>query len=386
MQPSDKPGREVTKKLFRHWQKARRGTESPHDLTNPVWQWLFRGRVDPYQANERFKGRLARWFGRIDFPTEPRWAGCRMGQSYTRLSDGREFWIAGEHEDSYDPDFFIYNDVIIQHPDDRLQILGYPASVFRPTDFHSATAIENESAILLIGSIGYSDDRREDSTQVYRLDTRTMDLSEVETLGTQPGWIHKHKASLADHGSRIDVTGGKVLAGDGFIENIDDWSLSLSDWSWTRLTKRKWTRVQIGRTDGESLHLWQYSMLGLLMDSRRGDKKQFAELAAELGAEPDMEVYGKLYKPSIAHQSIERDFNELNDEDDDEDEDDDDDDDWWTNKLVIESVPVRIVDDMTELTLTIEGELSRATIETLADELRQKLAILENADCSIRWI
>ena len=94
-------GPDVTPKLFRKWQKARRGSIVAEDMTNPVWVWLFRGRVDPYHASERFKSRLGKLLGSIDFPDEPCWAGCRMGQSRTELADGRVFWIAGEHEDYY---------------------------------------------------------------------------------------------------------------------------------------------------------------------------------------------------------------------------------------------------------------------------------------------
>ncbi len=160
------PGPEVTPKLFRKWQKARRGSTVAEDLTNPVWLWLFRGRVDPYHVNERFKTRLGKMLGSVDYPGNARWAGCRMGQSRTELADGRVFWIAGEHEDYYDPDFFIYNDVIVAHPSGEVQIVGYPELSFRPTDFHSATAVGDDRTILLIGNVGYSDERDVGRTQI----------------------------------------------------------------------------------------------------------------------------------------------------------------------------------------------------------------------------
>lgn len=66
-------------------------------------------------------------------------------RSSTRLRNGREIYIAGEHEDWYDPDFYIYNDVIVIHPNLEIQIYGYPRTVFRATDFHSATLVQDES-------------------------------------------------------------------------------------------------------------------------------------------------------------------------------------------------------------------------------------------------
>ncbi|MEM9646051.1 MAG: hypothetical protein AAF989_13770, partial [Planctomycetota bacterium] len=223
------PGPEVTRQLFRRWQKARRGTTPAEDMTNPVWAWLFRGRVDPFQANEIFKPRLGKMLGSIDYPSEPRWAGCRMGQSRTKLSDGRVFWVAGEHEDFYDPDFFIYNDVIIEHSPGEVQIFGYPESAFRPTDFHSATAIDKERSILLIGSIGKPDDRQVGQTQIYSLNTTDLSIEEVVSSGDAPGWINKHEAERSEDSGSIVVRGGDVMTDDGFLENIDEWSLSLSD-------------------------------------------------------------------------------------------------------------------------------------------------------------
>ena len=88
----------------------------------------------------------------------------RFGQSSNQLPDGRVVCIAGEHEDSYDPDFYIYNDVVIQQPDGRIDIFGYPREVFPPTDFHTATLVGNR--IVLIGSLGYPDERRPGETPV----------------------------------------------------------------------------------------------------------------------------------------------------------------------------------------------------------------------------
>lgn len=48
----------------------------------------------------------------------------------TILEDGRALFIAGEHEDSYDPDFCIYNDLIVFHTDKSVQIFAYPREVF----------------------------------------------------------------------------------------------------------------------------------------------------------------------------------------------------------------------------------------------------------------
>ena len=97
----------------------------------------------------------------------PFWSWDRFGRTSTELPDGRIIHIAGEHEDYYDPDFCIYNDVTVEHPGGRLEFYLYPKEIFPPTDFHTATLLGDD--ILLIGSLGYTDMRRIGETQVLRL-------------------------------------------------------------------------------------------------------------------------------------------------------------------------------------------------------------------------
>lgn len=139
----------------------------------------------------------------------PVWSFSRFGMSHTRLPDGREIWIAGEHEDWYDPDFYIYNDVIVIHPDLSLDIYGYPRSVFRPTDHHSASLVGDH--IYIIGCLGYHGTRQPGVTPVYRLDCRSFQIEPVETHGDNPGWIFQHKAEYHASENAIKVTGGKIF-------------------------------------------------------------------------------------------------------------------------------------------------------------------------------
>ena len=78
----------------------------------------------------------------------------RFGMSEDVLDDGRKIYIAGEHEYGYDPEFFIYNDVIVEE-DDVIIIYGYPKEIFPPTDFHSTLYDKNNNCIWIVGSLGY---------------------------------------------------------------------------------------------------------------------------------------------------------------------------------------------------------------------------------------
>ena len=126
----------VNRELFVKWRTPSFGSANPERMNNPVWEWLVRSKLSAYQATQRLRGPSALKAG-------PGWCFDRFGQSSTKLPDGRVVLIAGEHEDAYDPDFYIYNDVVVQHPDGSLDIYGYPRDEFPPTDFHSATLVSN---------------------------------------------------------------------------------------------------------------------------------------------------------------------------------------------------------------------------------------------------
>jgi len=67
--------------------------------------------------------------GPSSFSVGPAWCFERFGKSETTLPEGRVVHIAGEHEDHYDPDFYIYNDVIVIGRDGSIAITGYPREI-----------------------------------------------------------------------------------------------------------------------------------------------------------------------------------------------------------------------------------------------------------------
>lgn len=205
------------------------GSRNPQLMNEPFWLGMIRSGVTGYQANERFKGPSS-------FDNSPVWCAQRFGQSITLLPDGRVVQIAGEHEDSYDPDFCIYNDVFVHGTDGSVEIYGYPEDVFEPTDFHTATACGD--AIFIIGSLGYWGRRRYGHTAVYRLDTRDWRIERVAIEGTGPGWIHRHRAILfSPHEIRVD--GGLILSmNEGKEQQLDNtrtYVLDVDSLAWREL-------------------------------------------------------------------------------------------------------------------------------------------------------
>jgi hypothetical protein len=204
------------------------GGANPERIHEPFWESMIRAGVAGCVADRLF-----------DTPPAcdgaPVWCAQRFGQSITFLPDGRIVQIGGEHEDSYDKDFCIYNDVFVQEPGGAMTIFGYPESVFPPTDFHTATLIGGY--IYVIGSLGYPGTRRYGETPVHRLDTGTFRMERLRTSGDAPGWIYRHRAALtAPH--EIRVSRGKVVrfAGnkEAHAQNDDGFVLDVKRLVWRR--------------------------------------------------------------------------------------------------------------------------------------------------------
>ncbi len=208
----DGPLDAVTLRQFEEAITRRFGDANPQRMDFPFWQAMIRSGATGYGPREKF-GRTGLRYG------EPVWCAQRLGQSLTLLPDGRSVQIGGEHEDYYDPDFCIYNDVFVHRSDGSFTILGYPRSVFPPTDFHTATLMGD--SIIIIGCLGYGEDRRYGHTPVYRLDLRTWRIEAVACTGQQPGWIHKHRAqAISDH--EIRIQGGTVATFAGGSESHEE--------------------------------------------------------------------------------------------------------------------------------------------------------------------
>ncbi len=217
----------MTEEEFLKNRTRRFGNANPERMELPFWRAMVRNGWEGYQA--------AWHFGDHSVDKEnPVWCHKRFGMSLTKLDDGRFIQIAGEHEDSYDPDFCIYNDVIIHDGKGGFEILGYPEEVFPPTDFHSATLVGQ--SIYIIGNLGYP--TCTDETPVYRFDIGSGKIEHVSTTGTSPGWIHRHDAKFIDNGIRI--SGGKKYrldeSGKGTIdEHTGTYFLDLKGGCWEHL-------------------------------------------------------------------------------------------------------------------------------------------------------
>ena len=208
--------------------RPRFGRSNPEVMDVPFWKEMVRTGIAAYTAKDQF--------GDADVRSEAAWCYSRFGTSFTELPDDRFVQIGGEHEDFYDPDFYIYNDVLVHERPGEFQILGYPRDVFPPTDFHTATYFDG--SLYIIGGLGYHGTRMFGCTPIYRLNCSNWQIELVESEGDNPGWIYKHRARLVEPGV-IVVSGGLICAEiDGeedHVENEQSFRLELSTMIWSRM-------------------------------------------------------------------------------------------------------------------------------------------------------
>jgi hypothetical protein len=332
---------QISREVFDQQRRPRFGTANPERMRLAFWEWMIRGDdappadevgilgrcglmmragviksvYGPYRARDMFQAPLNRDDG-------PIWTFDRMGQTRTELPDGRIVCVGGEHEDYYDPDFCIYNDVVVFGPADELEIYGYPKEAFPPTDFHTASFVDNR--IIIVGRLGYPDDRRPGHTPVYTLDLSDYRISEAPTVGKAPGWVFKHEAEVAPDGV-ITIRGGEVIEErDGerrYRRNIDEFALDTRAGVWRRLTNRNWLEFSIRQEDR-----------GLFVLERWPEREQMFPRGVEYTLAPCEE--------------------------------------WNRIRFVVRGVPVSVAIEVSDIKVIVEGELPEGLAGHIAEAVR----------------
>jgi hypothetical protein len=322
---------------------------------------LVHSRLSGYAATQMMNGPSPNVEG-------PTWSFDRFGQSITELSDGRRIYIGGEHEDHYDPDFYIYNDVVVIGPQAGVDFYCYRKSDFPSTDFHTATLVSDK--IVIIGSLGYLGERNPGYTQLYSLDLGDFEMHKLEGSGSSPGWIHGHNAILSEDQTSIIVTKGKVDPGGGHAlrENIEDWKLNLHDWSWERLTQRNWSQFEIRRKDKKNIHLFEIrtTLWSLMLNLKDEYQEGMSRLSEALGYQPDEKQIKELYTFDFEHGDIQKDEDTYN-----------------LFYVYIDGVRVRFTEGLQGLQVVIEGRLSGEKESLIKRQLVDKLSALENSPCEL---
>ena len=349
----------ISQELFEEWRKPRFGEANPTLTSNPVWNWLIETKINAWQAKKASEHDY--------YDDGATWCFDRFGQTNTQLPDGRIVYIGGEHEDHYDPDFYIYNDVVVENIDKSLDIYTYPEDVFLPTDFHSSTLVGNK--IIIVGRLGYPE-QRETNTPVYTLDINTFTIEKIPTTGIMPGWIFRHIAILMEDKKTLLITLGENYRGDNksICENINEWTLNTETWEWQLAKENLWDRWEYLRKDRGRNFLWE--MRSTLWTQKVNWLKEFEEhltdLNKKLGYDPDISKVESLYQPPVNFTSVP----EIEDE-------------YNQYRIIIDNVIIRYVEDSWGIQVCAEGTLAPEIIETLKNDLFIKLTGLIKTDWEI---
>jgi hypothetical protein len=144
------------------------------------------------------------------------------------------------------------------------------------------------------------------------------------------------------------------------VENIDDWKLHLADRRWERLTRRRWKRWDIRRSDGRDNQLYWIDSAWKWKDISGPQIKKMYEqimqqLEDDLGFRPDLDLYGKLYAPPVPYEQIpER-----------EDE-------FHVRRIEVNGVTVRYNEQSSSVLITIEGDLPASTADLIVSDLEKR--------------
>lgn len=260
---------EITREQFLNWKDRRFGSTNPERIENPFWVQMIETQVSAYTARAQFE-----YTEGEHLVAGPVWCFSRFGMTETQLPDGRVVYVGGEHEDYYDPDFCIYNDVIVRQPDGKIEIYGYPLATFLPTDFHTATLVGK--VIYIIGCLGYQQHRQQflqlDSplTPVFQLDCTTLEITPITTAGEVPGWISRHDAVFDEAENAIVISQGKqsTLVGETLASdyNTGVYRLDLTSLEWSKTGETKVNEEELARDRFHVLY-----------------RKAFQEIKTELG-------------------------------------------------------------------------------------------------------
>eukprot|EP00750_Incisomonas_marina_P003619 INCI13286.1.p1 GENE.INCI13286.1~~INCI13286.1.p1 ORF type:complete len:332 (-),score=75.92 INCI13286.1:102-1097(-) len=254
--------------------RARRyGESNPQLVRNNFQLAMVRSQASAWEARHRFHANAVDDDNDDDDETWTRgdsrttvFSFDRLGRSCTELPDGRLVFVGGAHEDSSDPDFCIYNDVVVvqpQHPGRphteeevfktaEIKMYAYPRDVFPPTDGHTATFVPHLNSIIIVGNAGYVADRQPGHTPVFRLDIKTFAISKMEcTDPTEraPGWVSSHSSKLVISSNTGNPHTRYLVVGPACQQDTSD---DDSDWAPVREARVFSNRAQFQRLNRQA--------------------------------------------------------------------------------------------------------------------------------------
>ncbi|WP_165220549.1 hypothetical protein [Aquisphaera insulae] len=359
----------VTRSTFQAQRTRRFGVANPERMRLAFWERMVRD-AEAARADEEAEIETpgaGRWrtpydvrchFGLDgDYSVGPIWCFDRMGMSRTELADGRTIYITKKHKDYYDPDFCIYNDVVILRPGGSVEIYGYPEDLFPPTDFHTATLVGGR--LILIGRVGYNGKRHPGTTPVFALDVSRYRIEPMSSRGEVPGWIFGHEAEFDPARGAIVIRGGEVEAPAPddpskrvIRRNFDEYAYHMDAAIWERLTTKGWRHFSIRLPRRKRFSFSDRpDLMRELMRSIHPDRDPAEDIFTYI------EV-AAIMPETIAYQAASLDPHQ-------------------GARITVDGVPVSIGNDAGGIEIIVEGDLGGDGAEALAREILRRV----EADC-----
>ena len=291
------------------------------------------------------------------------WTFDRMGATRTPLPDGRMICIAGEHEDHYDPDFCIYNDVVVLDLDGSVAIYGYPNDVFPPTDFHSATLLGDR--IIAIGRLGYLDERHPGTTPVFALDPDGYRMEQLPSHGELPGWVFGQEAERGPEG--ITIRGGEVYeeidSAPRIRRNFDDFAYDPGTGVWKRLTDRGWRQFSICNQENKIFMKGPpfTGYCGIEGESWKGEPLEIPDF-------DDTFIYiqpESLFPRHFEYETVLSEEFSLED------------------RIVVAGIPVSIKVEPFSIAIIVEGDMDEAMAMALAEDIKEGVEADTGRPCAL---
>lgn len=292
----------------------------------------------------------------------PAWCFSRYAQSVSELENGSKIYIGGAYEDYYTAQFHVYNDVVVEGVDGRIQIYGYPTDVFPPTDYHSATVVGRN--LYIVGNGWRGPEHASVGVPVYTLNLENFSIRSIPSNGDVPIGLRGHDADLSECGESVLFRGGSISHPNwSSVDNIDTWELSLKSGTWSRLTKKPWPRRVMFRKEWAPNRLRDIGLIAWATDTGRWSKWDLEKKAIfeSEGHLPDLDLFKVRYSPPVPHIRLEEDKDEFR-----------------VYRISINGTTIVYREENDGVYITIEGELPANMTEVIFSDARRKLSTLEN--------
>jgi len=307
---------EVKKDDFLEWHSPRYGTDNPTQVDSNFWKQAIAQRHCAYTIEKKY-------CTEDSFKNYPIWCFERYGQSLNKVN-GKEI----------------------------------PKDIFPPTDFHTATLVDEET-LLIIGSLGYSKDRQTGITPVYSLNINSFQITKVNTTGENPGWIYEHRSIVSKDNKTVKITGG-IIQREHLWDNLDEWELDLQTSTWSRLSHITWPRWKLTRTDRKRTNFSEIRFLEMYKDNKDYTEKT-KTLSNTLGFNIDEHTLENFYVfNEITSYKVLTETDEYN-----------------IFQVSIDDIVVTFEESSSDITVTVQGALDPNLVTQLQELTLQKFLAIE---------